>query len=384
MKVWKRMDLARAFVAALSIIMAGCSNGEEAVLGSFLPNATIISGDPTCFDCNIDLNLLTDLGEARDRDVISGDLRSLLSTPDGLLATTTNPAPPMLFDRLDGRLLRYIGITGDSGAGTFLSASLLRTGPGDSVLVLDELTRKITVLSPYLVPVRTIPTPDGITDMIMVNDTDLLLVVPGVDRDSVLPFRKISLIDGSPLEAPRIVVPMLRNADENYSRRLIAPARDGMHFWSAHRLRYAIEKRTWDGELVQTLERDIGWFMPALRVDGVTIDRPPTAIVAGVWEDVRGLLWVHTVTADGRWPTALGQRQAVDGSYNYAVAGKDIYRDSRLEIIDPEQGTLVATAKFDMELPTFSPGPMLSRVLMGPGGWPVGEVMVGRLTGWSR
>jgi hypothetical protein len=162
---------------------------------------------------------------------------------------------------------------------------------------------------------------------------------------------------------------------------VVAPSRDGLHFWSAHKLRYAIEKRTLDGELVQVFERDADWFRPRKAVSGISADTAPTAKVMGVWEDARGMVWVHTLTADGRWFSGLSGLQSVDGKAIPFVSGPDLYRDTRLEVIDPSNGKLVATAKFDSEYPTFARGPYLARVLTGPFGWLIAELYQARLRG---
>jgi hypothetical protein len=172
-------------------------------------------------------------------------------------------------------------------------------------------------------------------------------------------------------------------ADEEFSGRVVAASRDGQHFWSANKLRYVIEKRTLGGELVQQLERDVSWFRPGSAVAPVSPEAPPSPVVVGIWEDRRGLLWVHTITADARWETALGDATRVDGKTVYPLTGPDLYRDTRIEIIDPTNGTLVATAVWDTVYPAFSAGPFFARILPGPRGWLVGEVWNIRLEGYA-
>jgi hypothetical protein len=217
--------------------------------------------------------------------------------------------------------------------------------------------------------------------MVLLQDGSILVVAPRPSGDSINPFVRLSAITGDTLPAPAARLKPPRRAGPDFAERAIALARDGQHFWSAHALRYAIEKRALDGTLVRTLERDIGWFRPSIAVAGVSADTAPTARVVAIWEDTRGMLWVHTITADGRWPSALGELPGVDGKPRYYVASRDLYFDTRIEIIDPENGRLIATAKYDSELPTFTPGPYLSRVLKGPSGWLVGEVWSVRLVG---
>jgi len=161
------------------------------------------------------------------------------------------------------------------------------------------------------------------------------------------------------------LLPLTRRGDEplpGIDERLPAP------------LGTAEDERTLDGAVVQTLERDVEWFRPSESLAEVSPDHPPTPRVAGIYEDVRGLLWVHTLTADRRWPDAVRALNGVDGKLRYYVDSRDIYLDSRVEVIDPQTGRLVATAKWDWELPMFTPGTFISRVLKGPAGWNVGEV----------
>ncbi len=364
----------RPALVILLLVFAACASeekGSEAAHKSTLPGATVVGNEPTCLDCEIDIELVSDLAEAKDKDVITGDLRSLLTTSQGVIITSIVPGPPLLFG-INGRLIRSITATDSSDS--FVNPSLMRYMPGDSVLVLDEFAKRIAVLSPALKPVRFIPVAVPVVDMLMMPNGDLLLVSPKTVGDSINPFMRISGQTGESMPALATWFRLPPNADAAFTNRVLALARDGEHFWSAHTLRYAIEKRKLNGELVQLLEREVSWFPPAESMAPVSPAGGPTSRVAGIWEDARGLLWVHTITADRRWPQAIGTLQGVDGKSRHFVEFRDLYSDSRIEIIDPVAGGLVATGKFDAELPMFSPGPFISRVINGPSGWLVGEV----------
>jgi hypothetical protein len=365
--------------AAILILNSACANPDP--LNDFLPGATVVSSDPACLNCSIDIQLLSDLAEARDKDAITGHLRSLMPTTDGIMITTEVPGPPLLF-AYDGRLSRIIGAR-TSGPNHFVNASLLRDGLGDSILVLDESARSITLLDLPLNPVRSVYVDNRIRDMAVLGDGSLLVVAPVTQGDSIVPLARVSLSSGEFTPLRSTAIRSLRGADDDYANRVIAPARDGSHFWSAHKLRYAIEKRTLNGEVVQLLERDAEWFRPAKRVAGISADTAPTPRVMGLWEDVRGLIWIHTTTADGRWFSGLSGLQSVDGTAIPFVSGPDLYRDTRIEIVDPENGRLVATAKFDPVFPTFARGAHIARVLEGPMGWLVSEVWMVKLRGFT-
>ena len=365
----------------VALSLAACARGNKDPLLDFLPGATVVRSNPSCLDCSVSLQIVTDLAEAKDKDVITGELRSLIVTNEGVLVTNSTPGPPLLF-AMDGRLKRQIGVARDT-PNEFEFPSLLRGGILDTVLVLDERRRTITFLNMPLQSVRTIPIEGRVRDMALMGDGDLIVVMPVASGDSVRPLSRVSLRDGASSVLPNTAVKMPHGAAEEFADRIIAPSRDGLHFWSAHRLRYAVEKRKLNGELVQVFERDAEWFRPADRIAEVTPDAPPTARVVGLFEDSRGLLFIHSITADGRWHSALGGINGVDGKMRYVVHSPDLYKDTRVEVIDPESGKLVATAKFDPEYPTFSRGPYISRVVRGPLGWLVSEVSLVRLRGFS-
>jgi hypothetical protein len=373
-----------AMVVTLLLVAACASASDEQAeeLGSFLPGATVISGDPICDDCSIDMALLTHLAEARDKDALTGDFRSLLVTPQGIIVTSETPGPPLLFG-MDGRLIRPL--EGNARVpDIYRKASAMARGRGDSIYIVDEMAKQLVVLGPYLNAVRTVPLSDSVRGIVGLPRGDVLVVSPSTSGGITHPLLWLPAAGESLLPFDNFSVDSPSEAAPLYSSRVVASARDGEHFWVAHPLRYAIEKRTLDGELVQLIERDVHWFPPSMTLAPENAESQPTARVTGIWEDGRGLLWVQTSTADGRWPSALGSLTGVDGVTRYFVESRDLYRDTRIEIIDPFSGSLVATEKFDTELPTFSPGPFLSRVVVGPTGWPVGEVYSLHLSGFNQ
>jgi hypothetical protein len=375
----KRIAPLILFFAALTAC-GGEKNDPAAALKQTLPGATVVGNEPTCLDCEVDIELLSDLAEARDKDVITGDLRSMLTTMEGVVITTVVPGPPLLFG-VDGRLIKPI--TGSTPEDAFVNPTLMRYAWGDSIVVLDEMAKRIVVLSPSLSPARFIPVDVPVTDMLPLADGDVLLVSPRTVGDSINPFLRISGVTGAIMDPPATSFRKSPTGDAAFNSRVIALARDGAHIWSAHTLRYAIEKRRLSGEVVQLLEREVSWFPPSEAVSPVAPASQPTPRVVGIWEDVRGLLWVHTITADRRWPNAIGTLTGVDGKSRYFIESKDLYSDSRIEIIDPQTGGLVATAKFDSEYPTLTPGTFMSRVVKGPSGWLVAEVWRVIFNGWT-
>jgi hypothetical protein len=387
MTVRKHKPDSRILLSLLAILLtaaAACGkeqSGSRDPLRNFLPGATVVPSEPTCEDCSIDLQLIADLAEARDKDVITGDLRAIYMARQGIVITADSPGPPLQFG-FDGRLVRPLGQIGGNPASVFINATLMRDGKADSVLVLDEAVKTISVLTPSLGIARTVNFTEEPFDMALLGDGDLLVSAPRTVGDSVYPLMRASLSNGATTPVPGFAFVPPGNADKHFSDRVIAAARDSQHVWVGHKLRYAIEKRTLTGELVQILERDAEWFRPSAFMTKVTPDDPPTARMLGIWEDQRGLLWVHTITADGRWPQALGHIQGIDGQQRYVLTSRDLYTDTRVEIIDPRTGELVATAKFDTEMPTFTRGPVLARVLVGPTGWLVSEVWSVRLLGY--
>jgi hypothetical protein len=129
----------------------------------------------------------------------------------------------------------------------------------------------------------------------------------------------------------------------HFDRRAVAPAGPG-RVWSAHKNRYQIELWSTAGRKLREYRRSVDWFPPYLATRAVSPDAPPATLLQQVWQDRDGRLWVSMLVADRNWRRAVRP----GGPHGYTVADYDGYRDTVIEVIDPERGRVLASRRFPL------------------------------------
>jgi hypothetical protein len=256
---------------------------------------------------------------------------------------------PLVF-RPDGTFLKRLGAVGE-GPGEFRMPTVLRVTRGDSVRVLDMLTRRGTVFSPNLTYVRSFRLPEVTRipcGVLWLPDGRLVLNVRLSDRERIgWPLHAFGP-DGTYQEsfgadAPLPVSPLDLTTDQ----RCLGPARDGGLWAAPFYGRYVLEH--WDSRLNLTrrLERRASWFRASDRPEPLTPDHPPRSGISGLWEDATGLLWVVLNVGDARWARGLGAPRKVEGHTFYSVQEPDLVFDTVVEVLDPARGQVVSSRRFD-------------------------------------
>jgi hypothetical protein len=131
-----------------------------------------------------------------------------------------------------------------------------------------------------------------------------------------------------------------------FSRKL-ALARNGS-VWSAPLNRYVIEQWDTAGKLVRRFQRTVEWFPDVEEVNRLPNgpDDPPTAHMAGLWEDDGGRLWVVVNVPVTDWIEYLETYIRHDGVERYRIATfpEAVYR-ARIEVLSSETGELLAAGE---------------------------------------
>jgi hypothetical protein len=241
-----------------------------------------------------------------------------------------------------GEYLRTIGRAG-GGPGEFQGISFVHPGPGDSLHVIDLLNMRWNVFSPEHEYVRSAQLKIPVyMQMHLLPDGRGLFSAPVRGELARFPLHL--------LEASGEHVRSFGAAPEEFGPlgfdaawRRIAPA-GPTSVWAAYNDRYRVE--LWDAadegdQPRRVVERAVDWFPPGLPEE-ISMETPPNPRLHAIRQDASGRLLVLTRTADSRW------REAVEpGTLHANVTDRHRYNDSRIEMLDPESGELLASASHD-------------------------------------
>jgi hypothetical protein len=260
-----------------------------------------------------------------------------------------------------GRLLEHVEPEGD-GPGEYRSIYNLAALPGDSVLVVDAMLRRATVIAPSGRAVRTMPFPTA--QGTILRTADSVLIVNAALRDpkrAGLPLHEFTISgrigrsfgDAHPVERP--------GHEEDVARVTALHGPDSLWVVRTSQ-RYDLE--LWpigDRMATRILRRNATWF-PARSYPAGTIpsaNEPPAPSVTAAWEDRNGLVWVMLRVADPEWKESLIRQAERPGHEKNGLTYQDPsdYYDMLLEIIDPRAGRLLASHRMDQLLgSTGEPG----------------------------
>jgi hypothetical protein len=113
------------------------------------------------------------------------------------------------------------------------------------------------------------------------------------------------------------------------------------HVWAASPWEFRIERWNRDGSLDKVLRR------PVIYAEGgEEDDSAPAPSVVALHQDVDGLLWIYILVADPRWRDQLGDALGAHGE-RPLVGSRHLYRDTIIEVVDPETGDLLARTRMD-------------------------------------
>jgi len=118
---------------------------------------------------------------------------------------------------------------------------------------------------------------------------------------------------------------------------------DSSSFWAAPMNEYRLERWTFGGRRLAELVGKREWFTSWLRQPVVrSIDHPPETYVVGLTSNASGL-WILFAVSAPQWSEALDTLR--DQMGNRLIRPGARYRDSVLELVDPDRGELLATTR---------------------------------------
>lgn len=337
----------RARVSPALILAATCMSSLDT--SSLLAQERVrIFDRPTCPRCTISVTPIIQLGEGAGPGTIDHMQSTGVRTSQGHYLVIGSYSTSIKVFGPDARFRRTIGRAGD-GPGEYRGIAAIRLDAGDSLHVFDNMNRRHTVLAPGLTFVRSsvLPfapglavAPDGQGQWVF-NASLRTPAQIGLPLHLVGGDGRLLRSFGSESGAYRPDIPFLTS-------RAIAPAGTS-RIWSAHRVQYVIDLiDVASGQIVKQLIREAHWFPSRLRptVHNAVVGQPEPFVLS-VAEDAGGLLWVFIGVADSQWRSTV--RPPGPGAPHGEIVDEQAYWNTRIEVLDPTRGTLVAAR----EIPTY-------------------------------
>ncbi len=322
-------------------------SGGPAAPAESLPPAQ----EPDCPPCRISLELATTLGD--DEEGLVGNFFAIARDGRGRYLTAfPEYGSSMAVFAADGTYLRSFGRSGQ-GPGEFRWIDKIRT-TSDRIHVFDTPAQRRTILTLDFDVEGTTPLPAQPVDVEVLGDS--LIAVNSLIHAADQGSHAIHLLDRSG-RVTQSVGPLdgrERGSFLTSDLRALA-ATDGQRFWSMHRTRYLLELWTVTGEKLKEIELERPWLEPYEGVCCVrSPEEPPQPLIREIQLDSEGRLWVlATVAADDWWEGLVRQEEAVEGN-EWQVADWDRFVDTMVEVIDPEDGRVLASERFDPWLQSFA------------------------------
>ncbi len=246
----------------------------------------------------------------------------------------------LLFDRT-GRFLQTVGRQG-RGPGEYQGPSDVMVLPGDSILILDPVNARASVLSPELKYVRSFSYPFTFGQGVVLRWPDSVLVSGRTSgpRASVDPLYHMNFAQ------PRVRVVqnfgsvggVLRPGySRDISQHINTNARGELITVDCAAYDITIWNRP--GAERTQLQRRPSWFA-APSTQGMGPNAPPPPAISGTWVDASGLLWVATRVPAPGWKSAWSGVQMAREIKVSSIALELLY-DTVLEVIDPVRARVV-------------------------------------------
>lgn len=263
-------------------------------------------------------------------------------------------AVPSVYDRT-GAFLRVLGRRGQ-GPAEFEAAYDMLSLPGDSVLVLDDRTRRGTVLDPSLRPTRTISVPLGLRGPVLLSWPRAVL---GNGADPVASTGSLQVWDfrQSPARRARAFGPPAGDLVSEYGllRQYLTRPREAS-IWVGGASAFRLYRWSVDGVLAERWHRAPPWLPEATAPRLGTPSRAPSASLVGITTDSAGRVWTVARLPGPEWKS--GWPMLRPGTRE--VSTRDLVLDrlfvTLVEVFDPRLGRIVARQTWEGYAPNALPG----------------------------
>jgi hypothetical protein len=317
-----------------------------------------LNGAPTCAACTLERKPVVRLGDDDGPGMLETEnLRVLVDSRGNYLVTPSGGSTIKIFDS-NGKFVTSIGKKG-SGPGEIQALQKVHLTRGDSIHVYDSGLNRHTVFSPTFKLARSVTweiTPSFI-EGVTFNDNAALVNV-NVYADAKRAGQPLHLVGAN----GKVIRSFGRDerTDQQQSAGSLSRvirAGEGSTAWVAKRHRYEIE--LWDtrtGNVLRRITRKVSWF-PASDgpLPAISTVSPPLPRIASMHVDAAGMKWVQIAVADARWRSAVKENKENPGHITILDPRK--FRDTYIEVIDPNRKEVVASMRFDVSPGLFfAPG----------------------------
>ncbi|GIW52755.1 MAG: hypothetical protein KatS3mg081_2110 [Gemmatimonadales bacterium] len=328
------------------------------------PDTVRIRGDtPACSSCRLTVTPLVVLGSPGD--TVGPDLQYWVAADSRgryYVAPTIGLGQVAVYDST-GRLLGLLGRRGQ-GPGEFEHAGPVKVGPDDSLFVFDHSLNRLTVFDRDLKVARTQLLPVWPRNVLIRRSGEMVMqaMVPTPDRIG-FPLHLVSR-DGRILASYGAERPVVSRRHTAAQWPELAESTDPGAVWIASRDAYVLSLWRDGGARILTIVREVDWFPP--RAEDVFVPEDaarPVPWIRGIFQDRQGLLWVLVSVADQQW---RARPRAGGGVERRPVSNSEInrYVDTRIEVLDPSAGVLVAAVRH----PSLLMGFVEEGLVFGPRG----------------
>ncbi len=254
-----------------------------------------------------------------------------------LIEEMPNVAPRVYLP--NGKFLQDIGRTG-KGPNEYGRPGSLTILQGDTILIFDGPTRRVSVLSPVLQFVNSEPLSANVERATPLSDGTIAVVANIGAGDAIgFPVHRLGR-DGKRLNSFGVDSPFVMPG-RYPARPQLAAARNG-NVWVAEEMRYRISLWSATGKRLLELRRTASWF-PAHEPRSINPEHPPLPWVVAVHEDPTGLLWVFTLVPRKNWLAGVGKKVQSPEGQGYMNQDFALLYETRIEVLDPAKGTLMAS-----------------------------------------
>ncbi len=261
----------------------------------------------------------------------------------------------LVFDR-SGRFVQAVGRQG-GGPGEYQSKSDVMSLPGDSILVLDPVSARASVLSPDLKYVRSLSYPFTFGQGVVLRWPDSVLVSGTTNgrRASADPLYLMNFAQSAVGVTKNFgsVGGALRPGYSRDIRQHINTTKRGDIITVDHA---AYDITIWKrlGAERTQLQRRPTWFSTP-SASGLGPNAPPPPAIGGTWIDESGRLWVATRVPAPTWKSAWAGVQMAREIKTSSIAFELLY-DTVLEVIDLSSARVLARKQLDGWILDVLPG----------------------------
>jgi len=328
-----------ALLLLLGVAQGACSDASEGTTRrSSTSEPVTVSGRADCADCAVELVTIAVLGDPEDEASIRADAPvagCMVGVPGDstyIVSGLVGGGQLLEYDS-EGRAKTYIGRKGQ-GPDEF-GSNLRLIASRDTLFVLDISLGRMAVTDRSGRFLRTFRLPVRVHSVDRLASGHFLLHGRPVSSDDGSPLFRV--LDEQGVEAAAFGSPSPRFGEKD---QWVISARADSGFLAARMWEYEIYRGTEGGDLALYITRRADWFPTGSAWnEKILVTDPPPPLVTHVREDASGLVWTFVTVADQEWSAEIPNPGSVEWF-------RDSF-DTIVEVIDPRQGRILATTRFD-------------------------------------